>query len=117
MKECLTTSEGESISPPSLHIGLILLDAKSLSMTELAAELRVKLPTISTFVDSLVEQKLAERTNDSKDRRIVKIHLTKHGTQRMKKLKLTEQIVTKQMLKALSVKELKQLNSLIHKII
>jgi len=50
------------------------------TMKELAANGMVKLPNMTTMVDSLIREGLAERKRDGRDRRKVMVRLTPEGT-------------------------------------
>jgi len=49
------------------------------SMTELSKRLQLKPSTVTAFVDRLVKQELAARTEDPQDRRMVRVALTEKG--------------------------------------
>ncbi len=49
------------------------------TMNELAANSMVKLPNMTTIVDDLIQEGLAERKRDEADRRKVLVHLTAKG--------------------------------------
>jgi len=55
------------------------------TMKELAANSMIKLPNMTTLVDSLIEEGLAEREKDTRDRRRVLVRLTPAGMSLRKK--------------------------------
>jgi DNA-binding MarR family transcriptional regulator len=62
-------------------------DKNGLSVKELAEKLNVTSGAITQFIDGLVEKKLVNREEDSKDRRIMKILLTKNAEDKFKDFK------------------------------
>jgi DNA-binding MarR family transcriptional regulator len=60
---------------------LLLLSqkAESLTMGELSSELNVPMSTATRIVDGLVETEMAERFHDPKDRRVVRVGMSKKG--------------------------------------
>src|ERR1035437_2740105 len=48
-------------------------------MGDISAHFSTTMPTATALVDKLITAKLVQRENDAKDRRIVKINLTKSG--------------------------------------
>jgi len=49
------------------------------TMSELAAELHIRLSTITGVIDQLEEKKLVERVDHPEDRRSLQVRLTSHG--------------------------------------
>ena len=61
---------------------ILILLAKSatpLTMSELSTELNVPMSTATRIVDWLVHDDIVERTNDTNDRRIVRVGMSKSG--------------------------------------
>ena len=60
---------------------LILLaqNDQPITMSELSTELNVPMSTATRIVDSLVASDFVERVNDSKDRRVVRVGMSKSG--------------------------------------
>jgi MarR family transcriptional regulator, organic hydroperoxide resistance regulator len=52
---------------------------KDVHMQDIAKHFSTSMPTATSLIDKLITAKLVKRENDSKDRRIVKIFLTKLG--------------------------------------
>jgi len=81
-----------SISPPprvkvpdltlaQIRIIRLLSDHGDCSMKELARRARITMPTATGLVDRLVRAGIVERVKDSNDRRVVKVRLSKRGTE------------------------------------
>jgi DNA-binding MarR family transcriptional regulator len=87
-----------------------------LTMSELSTELNVPLSTATRIVDGLVKRDMVERVNDSKDRRVVRVKMSKNG----RKLYETGTAYTKQritkLLKDFSAEEQSQLLNLMNKL-
>lgn len=56
-------------------------------MGDIASHFSTTMPTATVLVDKLIVAKLVERENDPKDRRIVKINLTKSGERLLSEVK------------------------------
>src|SRR5579885_2178137 len=60
--------------------GLTFLSAhKNASMSEIAQYFSIKLSSATSLINNLCKMELAKRKEDSKDRRLVRITLTKKG--------------------------------------
>jgi DNA-binding MarR family transcriptional regulator len=93
---------------------LILLDQQSnLSMSDLASHFQIELPSATSLVNKLVEQKLLERNEDPADRRLVIISLTKEGKNLAKQVKNDRRKKLAELLSHLSEKEKSQLLSIL----
>jgi DNA-binding MarR family transcriptional regulator len=77
-----------SMSDNSEHSHLTMLQCQALEcikknvgthMGDIASHFSTTMPTATALVDKLITAKLVKRENDAKDRRIVKISLTKPG--------------------------------------
>ncbi len=88
-----------------------------LTMSELSTELNVPLSTATRIVDGLVQRDMVERIQDSKDRRVVRVKMSKNG----RKLYETGTAYTKQritkLLKDFSAEEQTQLMGLMNKLL
>jgi Transcriptional regulators len=67
------------LSPLSLHAMSILSERDTITMTELAGEMRIAKPQLTPIIDKLIECNWASRENDIDDRRIIKIKITPAG--------------------------------------
>jgi DNA-binding MarR family transcriptional regulator len=70
------------LTTPQLVTLLLLGEAEeaSLSMSELAGELGITLPTATGLVDRLVREKLVVRKGSDEDRRVVLVTITREGS-------------------------------------
>jgi DNA-binding MarR family transcriptional regulator len=88
-----------------------------LTMSELSSELNVPMSTATRIVDGLVQSRMVERVNDPKDRRVVRVGMSKNG----RKLHETGRAYSKQrianLLKDFSAEEQTQLMSLMNKLL
>jgi DNA-binding MarR family transcriptional regulator len=98
---------------------LMLLSENSdpLTMSELGSELNVPMSTATRIVDELVQRGMVERVNDPKDRRVVRVGMSRNG----RKLYETGRAYSKQrianLLKDFSTEEQAQLVSLMNKLL
>lgn len=58
---------------------LLSQNAEPLTMSQLSSELNVPLSTATRIVDGLVRGGMAERVNDSNDRRVVRVRMSQNG--------------------------------------
>ena len=86
---------------------LIVLYAGQASMSQLAESLHVTQATVTGIIDRLLAHGLVRRENDPADRRMVVINLTEQGRKMMNRLFEAVQIHMNEILKQLSLVELK----------
>lgn len=67
------------ISHMQLHALIFLNQTKNASMSEIAQEFRIELPSTTSLITKLVQLGLVQRVADKKDRRLVRIQLSKKG--------------------------------------
>ncbi len=89
MKELLfsekdTNLHALDITIPQINVLGLLLE-KECTMSELGDKLHLALNTVSGHIDRLVRDKLVQRAADAKDRRIVRVKLTKKGEEKIKR--------------------------------
>jgi DNA-binding MarR family transcriptional regulator len=58
---------------------LLSQNAEPLTMGELSSELNVPMSTATRIVDGLVRAEMVERVNDSNDRRVVRVGMSRNG--------------------------------------
>ncbi|MFB0918246.1 MAG: MarR family transcriptional regulator [Clostridiaceae bacterium] len=75
------------ISPAQLGIMFTLLRIDNPSVSQLAHVLRISKPNMTPLLDSLIELGYIKRDRDEKDRRILRISLTKEGKSFYEKMK------------------------------
>lgn len=82
------------LSEPLIGILMVLKTRGDTPLGELADYIRVSARTITSFMDTLEQDRLVERVPDARDRRSVRAHLTEEGAQRVDRLwsQSTEQI-------------------------
>jgi DNA-binding MarR family transcriptional regulator len=71
-------------------------------MGDIANHFATTMPTATALVDKLITAKLVKRENDIKDRRIVKINLTKQGEKLLTQVKKQRASKMKKLLSYLS---------------
>ena len=86
---------------------------KKTSMSDIAEFLHIELPSATSLVNKLCEQKLVDRLADANDRRLVIIVLTKEGKTRLEQAMIQRRKKLEKMLSYLSGKEKLQLLSII----
>lgn len=73
----------------SQYQAMLALESQTLPMQELAHRLLVSPSTATRVVDQLVQRRLVRRVPDKADRRIVWVHLTRTGGERLLQVKTT----------------------------
>ena len=95
---------------------LLSQNVEPLTMSELSSELDVPMSTATRIVDGLVRGGMAERVNDSNDRRIVRVGMSKNGRELYETgMTYNKQRITK-LLKDFTVEEQTQLLKLMNKL-
>jgi len=74
------------LTMPQLKVLLLLARSGSAPVSWLAARMSVSPPNITGILDRLEERGLVRRTNDPRDRRVVRIVLTDEGQQLLREL-------------------------------
>ena len=95
---------------------LLSQNVEPLTMSELSSELDVPMSTATRIVDGLVRGGMAERVNDSNDRRIVRVGMSRNGRELYETgMTYNKQRITK-LLKDFTVEEQTQLLKLMNKL-
>lgn len=106
-----------SISPLQFHVIKVIEEKKSINMTDLANEMMISKPQLTSIIDKLLKKAYLVRENSQEDRRIINISLTPLGEELFKER--TEHIhkMIAQRISTLPTEELAQLNAAIIAII
>ena len=95
---------------------LLSQNQEAITMSELSSTLNVPLSTATRIVDGLVKNDLAERVQDPKDRRIVRVGMSRNGRELYEMgLTYNKQRISK-LLKDFTAKEQEQLLKLMNKL-
>jgi len=95
---------------------LLSQNAEPLTMGELSSELNVPMSTATRIVDGLVRAEMAERVNDSNDRRIVRVGMSQNGRELYETgIAYNKQRIAK-LLKSFTAEEQSQLLKLMNKL-
>ncbi|HUD20346.1 MAG TPA: MarR family winged helix-turn-helix transcriptional regulator [Patescibacteria group bacterium] len=85
---------------------------KNISMSDIAAYFRIELPSATSLVNKLCDQKLVERRADQNDRRLVLITLTADGKTMLEDAMCARRKKLEKILSYLSEKEKSDLSSI-----
>ena len=96
-------------TPGSLFVLGTLSRHGKLSMTEIGCHLSLPKPHVTSLVEKLIADELAERLHDTNDRRIIYIQITEKGIKEFKELKLE---IGQDLRAKLQILDAEQLNSL-----
>jgi DNA-binding MarR family transcriptional regulator len=116
-----TARRGEKLSALGLFPGQdvalqALFHQGAMSMSELAAMLQVKPPTVSKMISRMSAQNFVERAGSEGDARQVYVSLTEKGAETAKALASQWSDTEEEMLARLDSKERKQLRKLLRKV-
>src|SRR4051812_45551873 len=78
MRKRMDTSEAEHVNPYKLH-ALFAMSHGPITMSELAEEMSISLPSATSLVNRLVDHGWVKRDQDDKDRRVIRLDLTDSG--------------------------------------
>ncbi len=88
-----------------------------IQMKDLAEYFSITMPSATSLIDKLIEMKYANRKNDIKDRRIVKINLTKQGEKLLHEAMKQREIKINTLLASLSRKDKEELLRILETVI
>jgi len=95
---------------------LLSQNQEPITMSELSSTLNVPMSTATRIVDGLVKNDMAERVNDSNDRRIVRVEMSKNGRELYEMgMAYNKQRIAK-LLKGFTAEEQEQLLKLMNKL-
>ena len=89
---------------------------KNVSMTDIAGHFHIELPSATSLLNKLCDQKLVERTEDEQDRRLVIIALTSEGKTLLRQAMQQRKVKIQKILDFLSEKERTDLLSILETI-
>lgn len=115
LKDLLSIEEHSGLSLPQLHT-LFLIKQGCTTMSTLADELQIKLPSATGIIDRLVKHKYVERTADPHDRRLVRLALTKAGNTALHKDFKAKQAHLKIFFNNLSAEDLTTIRSILERV-
>ena len=119
-----TVKHKMSLCSESSHITAVQFDAlkfisanKQVTMSQISDYFSTSMPTATSLVDKLISSKLVTRKDDLKDRRIIKINLTKLGEKILAKAFKSRTNSMNKMLSYLSQSDKKELLRIFKKIV
>jgi len=92
-----------------IHTLIFLCHSKEVTMSDIAEHFHVELPSATSLLNKLCDQKLVKRTADENDRRLVKVSLTNQGKVLLKQVMKERKVKLEKVLSYLSVQERKDL--------
>ena len=114
MKEKMSyTDKLTHLSVLQIHTLIFLKHNKKNSMSDIANYFHIELPSATSLVNKLCDQKLVKRYEDEKDRRLVMIALTEGGEALLKQVMCERKKKIKKILSYLSIKERKDLSTIL----
>lgn len=105
------------ITMPQFFVLHLIWEEGALKMTEIAHSLKVSLPAVSGLVDRLVSMGFAKRYYDSKDRRIIRIDLSKKGRMTLKRIESQRKRLMCSVFGKLTEKERRQYHKILNKLV
>ena len=104
------------ITPPQFMVLRHLMDNENCTMSEISDAMDVTLGNMTGMVDRLIRDKYVERNSDPRDRRIVRVNITRKAVEKVKKILDHKIRAMKQMFGILSAKEMQDLFKILEKI-
>ncbi len=105
------------ITMPQMKIILILFIHGPQRMTNLAAELKVTLPTATSLVDKLVEKGFVSRENQTDDRRVVLCKLAEPGQKAVRGIWETARASSRQLLQTMDHSRLEMFRDVLNEML
>jgi len=118
MKEKMSfTNSLMHLSALQVHALMFLNYNKEATMSDIADYFRIELPSATSLVNKLCDQKLVKRYEDQKDRRLVKIAVTTDGKKLLEQVKYQRKNKMEKFLSYLSEKEKTELLNILKTLI
>jgi len=115
MRESMSyTSEFTSLSLLQMQALIFLKKRRNAQMGEIAGQFKIEMPTATSMIDKLCKMELVQRQEDRKDRRLVRIILTKAGLKLLEKAMRERTKKIAQMLSYLSETDKKDLQRILY---
>jgi MarR family transcriptional regulator, organic hydroperoxide resistance regulator len=105
-----------SITPPQFVALQWLFEAGDMTIGELSSKMFLACSTTTDLVDRMEKTELVERVKDSKDRRVVRIHLLQEGERIIEEVIEKRQQYLQEVLRDFSSDEVKSLNANLSKL-
>lgn len=105
------------LSPVQFHVVSILCRKGSLSMSELASEIRISKQQLTPLICKLIDNKLLLRKTDENDRRVVRLEVTELGWSTVKELFTEIKLQLAERLRVLPDVELDELEQMLKRIL
>lgn len=118
MKEQMSfASDVARLSMLQIQTLLFLQKNKEVTMSEIANLLNIELPSATSLINKLCKMSIAGRKEDKKDRRLVRISLTKKGILLLDKVIVQRSKKIEKMVSYLPAKDKKGLLIILHKLV
>lgn len=101
--------KGHKMPPSNYRVLKILRKCGAIPMSEIGRKVYISRPNMTSLIDKLVEEGLAERAQDENDRRVIKIAITKKGEESLWKWSEKHHSKMKDKLSVLSEEDLENL--------
>jgi len=85
MKKEVISDDKPTLSAPQFYTLMLVNRRENISMTEIANDFHIELPSVTSMVAKLCNLGLVKRIEDANDRRLVRLMLTKKGKMVLKK--------------------------------
>ncbi|BES65798.1 MarR family transcriptional regulator [Gottschalkiaceae bacterium SANA] len=105
-EQSITTRTSPSITVNEMHIIEIIGLNQARSMGEVARDLGITLPSLTSGINRLVKKGYVERKRTEEDRRVVKVELTKSGRQIFRAHELFHNQMVEALIHDLEIEEL-----------
>jgi DNA-binding MarR family transcriptional regulator len=79
LEETISQSDFSDLTQQQFHYLQVIVRMKNPNLTELAVELGITKPTVTSLVDKLVEKGYVSRVQSDEDRRTMHLHINRKG--------------------------------------
>lgn len=111
------SSKKPALSMLQTHTLMYIKNKNSPTMSEIAEQFGVALPTATKLVERLVNSNLIERSPDKKDRRIIRMNLTKKGGKTLQEMRKRKNNQLKKILSLLPASDIAHLQRIINQLL
>lgn len=117
MRKKMLKSGKTDLHMGQVHILACVKEQPGLTMTEIADHMKVSSPTATSFVDKLVKMKLIVRKHDARNRKLVRLSITKAGEKTLVKQMAEKKAAIAGLLSVLSAEDQRALRSILQKLV
>jgi DNA-binding MarR family transcriptional regulator len=117
MRKRMMKSGKADLHMGQVHILACVKEQPKLTMSEIAEHMKVSSPTATSFVDTLVKLGLISRTHDARNRKLVRLSITKAGERTLVTKMAEKKAAVAELLSVLSAEDRRVLHSILKRLV